>query len=113
MFCKGLKRLRDRKVWSKHFCKLGILKDTLNYENVHFKQVKVSLEENRSLEDDDDDFSREVFNMDELIEVFGKLKRGKAPGPDLISSEHLILGDHGVKNCLSVQKSTKTGSKVP
>ena len=88
------------RVWKEHFQKVGTPKNDPKYDQEHFVRVNDFVEQKMALKDNDQ-FSEEEFGNEEVKKAIMKLNRGKAPGPDLVTAEHLIYGGDVIVSCLT------------
>ena len=75
-------------VWEQYFDCLSTPKHSDNYDNQHYRRVNDFVEK-RSQERDIDQFTREAISYDEIKKAITKLHNAKAPGYDLITTEHI------------------------
>ena len=87
-------------VWKKHFHKVGTPKSNVNYDAAHFKMVNDFVKEKME-EAGTDEFSQNPFTTMEISKAVENLNKGKAPGPDLVTAEHVIHGGLVLTRCLT------------
>ena len=87
-------------VWKEHFHKVGTPKHDPKFNQNHFEHVNAFVKQKMELKDDDQ-FSESKFESNETWEAIKKLNKNKAPGPDLITTEHLLYGGNMVVSCLT------------
>ena len=111
------------KVWREHFLKIGTPKEDKRYDDHHFHMVNEFVLHKMGL-NDLDQFSHHNFDTDEVKKAIRKLNKGKAPGPDLVTSEHLLYGGKMLLSCLTklfnmmlkleyIPVSFRRGTQVP
>ena len=76
------------KVWEEHFSNLSKEKMDKRFDEAHYKQVSEQVKFWYA-ERDADEFLKSEFTLNEIESAVRSLNRGKAPGFDLITSEHL------------------------
>ena len=77
-------------VWRKHFSALGETKDLPTFDRDHYDHVSRFVKEYNKEAIVDDMFLIEEFSADEVRTCIRTLKRGKSPGVDCITTEHLV-----------------------
>ena len=76
-------------VWRVHFSKLGSARDSPEFDDEHFRTVNTSVETWSNEEGNEDQFIQNPFTHEEVTTCIGKLKLGKTPGADSITTEHV------------------------
>ena len=74
--------------WRLHFAKLCTPLGHPDFDQAHYVHVTDRVKMWAGM-DDTDDFTRDVFTVNEVRKGVTKLNTGKAPGHDMISTEHL------------------------
>ena len=78
-------------VWYDHFNELSTPKDKIEFDEDHYISTYSWAKEKVTL-NDLDDFLEEDFDLVEIKDAIGKLKKAKSPGFDNICTEHLQWG---------------------
>ena len=88
-------------VWKNHFSSLGIPAESPSFNQEHYNTVNAKLDE-LIASVDDDDFSRDIFTIEEVSIGIKNLNSGKAPGFDRITKEHLAYGGFNLIRVLTM-----------
>ena len=81
-------------VWHKHFDNLSTPKNDPKYDKKHFEDINKWVEEKAKLKDVGN-FLEESFSRKEISDAISRLHKGKSPGFDDITTEHLqYAGDN-------------------
>ena len=88
-------------VWRVHFSKLGSARDSPEFDDEHFANVNNSVNIWANEEGEEDQFIQTPFTHEEVKTCIGKLKMGKTPGADGITSEHIKYAGHSLVSLLT------------
>ena len=110
-------------VWHKHFAKLSKPKNLPEYDNDHFNYVNNFVDDTLN-NINGDAFTGESITNEEVALAIKKLKKGKTPGHDNVTSEHIqhagvniiVLLTLLFNMCIKVEhvpKTFKVGIQVP
>ena len=87
-------------VWRNHFASLGQENDSPTYDRTHFDAVTQFASNYNLSEANDDMFLVDPILVDEVRNAIRSLNRGKSPGFDKVSSEHIAFGGPNLTSLL-------------
>ena len=87
-------------VWRRHFANLGTPQNKTNFDDQHYNAVTEFVRLYNEGRANDDNFLNDPFSIEEIRTALSNLNRGKAPGADMVSAEHIVYAGECIEQVL-------------